>query len=137
MVVKSTTVCSCETVPSQASGERERNQSEVSDHQGTASFNISFNLIFFFFFFFFLGRHLWQVVEVPRLGVELELQLPAHTTATATPDSSRLCDLHHSSQQRLILNPLSKPRVGTYILMDAIWICNPLSHSRNSLPIAP
>ena len=25
-------------------------------------------------------------MEVPRLGVELELQLPAYTTATATPD---------------------------------------------------
>ena len=38
---------------------------------------------FFFFFFVFLGlfpRHL----EVPRLGVESELQLSAYTTATAT-----------------------------------------------------
>ena len=34
-----------------------------------------------FFFFVFLGLHL-QHVEVPRLGVQLELQLPAYTTAT-------------------------------------------------------
>jgi len=27
-------------------------------------------------------------MEVPRLGVELELQLPAYATATATPDLS-------------------------------------------------
>ena len=34
-------------------------------------------------FFVFLGLHLWHM-EVPRLGVEWELQLPAYTTATAT-----------------------------------------------------
>ena len=38
----------------------------------------------FLFLFSFLGPHL-QHMEVPRLGVELELQLPAYTTATATP----------------------------------------------------
>ena len=37
------------------------------------------------FFFFFLGP-LLQHIEVPRLGVELELQLPAYTIATATQD---------------------------------------------------
>jgi len=36
-------------------------------------------------FIFFLGLHLWHM-EVPRLGVKLELQLPAYTTATATLD---------------------------------------------------
>ena len=54
-------------------------------------------------------------MEVPRLGVELELQLPAY--ATATEDSSRLCNLHHSSQQCQILNPLSEARDGTHNLM--------------------
>ena len=39
--------------------------------------------------FFFLGPHL-QHKEVPRLGVESELQLPAYTTATATPDLSHI-----------------------------------------------
>ena len=43
-------------------------------------------------------------------GVELELQLLAYTTATATPDPSLVLDLHHSSQQRQILTPLSKAR---------------------------
>ena len=62
---------------------------------------------FFFFFLFFFGpppRH----IEVPRLGVESELHLPAYTTATATPDPSCICKLHCSSQQCWILNPLSK-----------------------------
>ena len=33
-------------------------------------------------------------MEVPRLGVALELQQLAYTTAT--PDPDRICDLHHS-----------------------------------------
>ena len=41
---------------------------------------------------------------------ELELQLPAYATATAMPDLSCLCNLHHSSQQCRILNPLHKAR---------------------------
>ena len=57
-------------------------------------------------------------MEVPRLGVELELQLLAYTTATATRDPSLICDLHHSSQQCWILNPLGKARDQTHILMD-------------------
>ena len=52
-----------------------------------------------FFSFFFLGLHPLHM-EVPRLGVELVLQLLAYTTATATADLSCVCDLHHNSQQR-------------------------------------
>ena len=68
-------------------------------------------------FFFFLGLHLLHM-EIPRLGVESELQLLAYTTATATPDQSHVCDLYHSSQQHQILNPLSEARHQTCILMD-------------------
>ena len=57
-------------------------------------------------------------MEVPRLGIESELQLPAYTTATATQYLSHVCDLHHSSQQCQILNPLSKARDQTRVLMD-------------------
>ena len=39
---------------------------------------------------------MWHVA-VPRLGVELELQLPAYTTAIAMLDLSCVFDLHHSS----------------------------------------
>ena len=52
-------------------------------------------------------------MEVPRLGVKLELQLPAYTTATAMRDLSRICNLYHGSWQRRILNPLSKGRDRT------------------------
>ena len=46
----------------------------------------------------FLGPQV-QHMEVPRLGVKLELQLLAYAIATATQDLSLICDLHHSSQQ--------------------------------------
>ena len=49
------------------------------------------------FLFIFLGLYS-RYMEVPRLWVELELQLLAYTTATAKPDPSRICHLHHSSQ---------------------------------------
>ena len=49
-------------------------------------------------------------MEVARQRVKSELQLLAYTTATATPDLSRVCDLHHSLQQCWILNLLSEAR---------------------------
>ena len=70
---------------------------------------------------FFLGPHP-QHMEVPRLGVESELQLLAYTTATAMPDPSHICDLHHSSWQRQVLNPLSEAQDQTCILMHASQI---------------
>ena len=48
--------------------------------------------------------------EVPRLRVESELQLLTNATATAMWDRSQVCDLHHSSWQHRILNPLSEAR---------------------------
>ena len=57
-------------------------------------------------------------MEVPRLGVELELQLLSYTTNTAMPDPSCVCDLHHSPQQHQILNPLREARNQTQVLMD-------------------
>ena len=65
--------------------------------------------------FAFLGPHP-RHMEVPRLGVESELHLLAYATARATPDPSCICDLHHSSGQCRILNPLNEAR-RTGILM--------------------
>ena len=57
-------------------------------------------------------------MKVPRIGVESGLQLLAYTTGTATRDQSRDFDLHHSSQQRWILNPLGKARIQSHVLMN-------------------
>ena len=65
---------------------------------------------------------MWHM-EVPKLEIELELQLPAYATATAMPDPSCVCNLHHSSRQCRILNPLSEARDRTCILMDITWVC--------------
>ena len=66
----------------------------------------------FFFSLFFLRPHLPHV-EVPRLGVESELQLPAYATATATQDPSCICDLCCSQWQRQILKPI----VGVLLIL--------------------
>ena len=68
-------------------------------------------------------------MEVSRLGVESELQLPDCTTATATAtqDPSHVCYLHDSSTS----DPF-RARDQTGILMDASQVHNSLSHYRNS-----
>ena len=67
--------------------------------------------------FLFLGPHVLHM-EVPRVGVQSELQLLAYTTATATPNLSSIFDLHHSSWQCWILKLLSKARDRTLVLVD-------------------
>ena len=68
-------------------------------------------------------------MEVPRLGVKLEPQLLAFTTARATPDLSHICKLCHNLLQCQILNPLNKARDQTHILMDALGPLNPNGNS--------
>ena len=75
-------------------------------------------------------------MEVPMLGVELEPQLLAYTTAIAKPDLSYICDLRHSSWQGQIPDPLSKARDQTLILKDTSRIhfhCATMGIPRNSL----
>ena len=61
-------------------------------------------------------------MEVPRLGVELELQLPSYTTATATRDPNQVYHLPHTSGQGWIPNLLSKARDQTCVLVDTSLI---------------
>ena len=53
---------------------------------------------FIYSFICFLRLHLWHT-QVPKLGVESELQLLAYAIATAMQDLSRICNLHYSSQK--------------------------------------
>ena len=57
-------------------------------------------------------------MEVPRLGVQSELQRLAYTTATAALDLSHVLSLHHISRQHQILNSLIAAGDRTLILMD-------------------
>ena len=75
---------------------------------------------FILFIFFFLGvyaRHM----EVPKLGVESELQLPA----TATLDLSRIFDLH----------PLSEARNRTHSSSSWILVGFVIAEPQQELPI--
>ena len=67
------------------------------------------HLTLFFFFFFFFWLPLWHV-EVPWLGVELELHLLVYTPFMAMPDLSYICNLCSSLWQHLILNPRCEAR---------------------------
>ena len=49
-------------------------------------------------------------MEVPRLRVELDLQLPAYATDTTMPEPSQICYLYCSSWKYHILNSLSEAR---------------------------
>ena len=55
-----------------------------------------------FVLFVVLGPYPWHM-EVSGLGVDLELQLPAHTPATAKQDPSHDCDIYLSLLQCQIL----------------------------------
>ena len=81
--------------------------------------NRNFLYIYLFIYLCLLRLHLQHMGD-PRLGIQLELQLLSYATATATLDPSQVFDLHHSSRQCWILNPLSEARDQTCIFMDAI-----------------
>ena len=96
-------------------------------YKSTSAFFSGFGFFVCFWFLIFRA-HPWPM-EVLRLGVESELQLLSHATATATRDPSLICDLHCSSQQCQVPDPLSKARDSTYTIMDSFL----LHHSGNSL----
>ena len=68
-----------------------------------------------------LGPHPCHM-EVPRLGVELELHLQTYSTATIMQDLSCTCTLYQSSWQCRFLNPLHEARDLICIFMDASQI---------------
>ena len=75
-----------------------------------------------FFFLLFRAKFAAYGSSLAR-GQISELQLPAYATATAMWNPSHICDLHHSSWQHWIPNPLSKARDQTHILGNTSWAC--------------
>ena len=92
--------------PSRGALEANKVLSSFAFLSSTSPFVCLFVFPFNFCCLIFLGLHP-RHMEVPRLGVQLELQPLAYATATATPD----------------LNPLSKARDRTHVLMDTSWVC--------------
>ena len=78
---------------------------------------------------------LFRAASVAYGGSRPRDRIRAYATATATQDASRECDLHHSSWQCRILNPLSEARDGTCILVVTSQAHKPLSHKGKSLNI--
>ena len=74
------------------------------------------------FFFFLPFRAAPTAYGVSQARGRIRAVAPAYATATATPVYNRVYNLHHSSQQRWILNALSEVRDRTSILMDASQI---------------
>ena len=57
-------------------------------------------------------------MEVPRLGVKLQLALQLPAYATATLDPKHTCNLYRSLHQCRILNLLSEARDKTHIFTE-------------------
>ena len=72
------------------------------------------------FIYLFLFMAIPAAYGSSQARVASKLQLPAYATATAMPDPSCVCDLHYSSEQHRILNPLTEARDGTRILLDTM-----------------
>ena len=86
------------------------------------SYNYACHFFFFFLVFLsFLGLFSWHM-KVSRIGVKSALSPPTYTRATAMQDLSHVCNLHHSSWQCQILNPLRKVRDQTCLLIDTSQI---------------
>ena len=78
-----------------------------------------------------------MVLEVPRLGVEPELQLPAYATATAMQDPSHVCDQHHSSRHCQILHLLGEARDAIMVSFFFFLFGHPAGYRvpRNQIPV--
>ena len=94
-------------------------RSGIAGWYGHSIFRL-FLFVCLFLFFVFLGMHLGH------RGFQSRGRIRAVATglyqATAMPNLSRVCSIHYSSWQCQILNPLSKARDWTHVLMDASQI---------------
>ena len=78
-------------------------------------------VVIFYYFAFLWPRP--QRMEAPRLGVELEPQLPPMTQPQQREILASSSTYTHSSQQCHILSPLIEARDQTPVFMDPSWVC--------------
>ena len=94
---------------------------------GEGALRNDYSSLFYFlllpFFFFFFRAALAAYEGSQARGLIKIVAKPADTTATTTPDPSHVCDLHRSSQQHQILNPLREARDQTWNLVVLSGIC--------------
>ena len=74
------------------------------------------------FFLFFLFRAVLMANGGSQARGLIGATAAGYATVTATPDPSHVCDLHSSSWQCQILNPLNKARDQTCNLLVPGWI---------------
>ena len=72
-------------------------------------------ILFYFIFVFCLSRGTPMAYEGSQTRGQMGAGATAYITATATWDPSCVFNLHHSSQQGQILNPLRKAKDQTHI----------------------
>ena len=89
--------------------------SHSSDKVGSSPVLFFFPFFHQFFSFSFFFRAVPVHMEVPRLGVESELQLLAYTTATATRDRNHIClCICPSSSMKCLLMSLVYILIGLF-----------------------
>ena len=69
---------------------------------------------------FFLFTATPTAYGTPWARIQIRVAVAVYTTAKATRDPRRICNLCHSLWQCQILNPLSKARDGTHILKETM-----------------
>ena len=84
----------------------------------SSTFSFSFSFLFFFLFFFLLFKAAPVAYGSSSARGLIRAVTTAYATATAMPDPSHVCNLHHSSRQCRILNPLSEARDRNCIFLD-------------------
>ena len=82
--------------------------------------------------FVFISELQVQHMEVPRLGVKLELQLPAHTTATATLDLNCICHYATACENAGSLTHWARQGTEPSSSWVLFWVLNLLSYKGNS-----
>ena len=82
---------------------------------------LSFLYYFIYYYYYYYYYCLLRTTPMVYEGTQARAWIGA-VAATAAPDPSHICDLHHNSWQCWILNTMSEARDWTCILMDTSQI---------------